>query len=166
MSILRSVSVFALAALLGVAIPVAAQPPTGVALGQRVRIQLADTLRQWEGPAFRQSLRGTLIAWTTDSVRIVLPANAGSAAIPVAAVRRLDVSGGTSRMRSALRQGLAIAAFGALTAVYWRGADRSNWLSEGSYETSLARGAAVGAVIGVGVGAIWPHERWRRTAVR
>ena len=159
-------------ALLGAIVALAApavlhaQFPADIQAGARVRVWVPEPHRQMEGPVRRQLLRGTVQSVASDTLHLAIPGATGTVAIPRAAVRRLQVSRGESRIASAFER----AAGGALGgAVSWamlndprrRGGPhyRTDWRAAGV-------GAAWGAGIGAAVGMIFPHEQWRRVRLR
>ena len=145
--------------------PLAAQFPSDVAVGTRVRVFLPDSLRQTWGPR-GQWLRGEVAAAAADTLYLRMQGTAGAVPIRRAAIERLDRSLGVpNRAESALRGVVATAGwFG----FYWaaiRQVDRGlqTWRAFGD---DLAEGAAIGAGAGFVLGAIFPTERWRRIRLR
>ena len=139
-----------------------AQVPRPVAVGARVQVTLAEAERQKQSAERGQRVRGTVLAARGDTLVLRLAPGVGPLAVPVAAVRRLEVSHGVpSRGVSALRAVPinALVAAVALAALY--DADDMRF-GVGSRAEAALLGAAAGAFAGATVGALWPHERWRR----
>jgi hypothetical protein len=143
--------------VLATARPLAAQFPTDVAVGSRVRVVLPDSVRQQWGPSV-QWLRGDVAALSSDTLYLQLQGAAAPVPIRRATIRRIDRSLGVpSRAESALR--------GALMGAFWV-ALFSAVDQRGEIEEDLAQGAAIGAGIGFVFGGIFPTERWRRVRLR
>jgi hypothetical protein len=149
---------FAASLVLATARPLAAQFPTDVAVGSRVRVVLPDSVRQQWGPSV-QWLRGDVAALSTDTLYLQLQGAAAPVPIRRATIRRIDRSLGVpSRAESALRGAFMGAFWIALFSVVDQRGER--------IEEDLAQGAAIGAGIGFVFGAIFPTERWRRVRLR
>ena len=141
---------------------VAAQFPTDVRPGTRVRVWIPETVRQEHPPESRQLLRGTVESVDGSVLRLRVPSTAGSLSIPRASVRRLDVSRGVSRGASMVERAVGGAIGGAILFAALNDPDRSG----GPHYRTDWRAAGVGAAWGGGIGAIvgfiWPYERWHR----
>ena len=123
------------------------------AAGSRVRITVADSLRQSPYMARSTSLTGTLARSTPDTLWL----NVGgpdTVRVPRSTLRRMEVSRGASRVNSALEQGIFVALmFGPLA---YNAADDSH---EKQKAVAIVGSTAVLAAI---IGAVRPYERWRR----
>ncbi len=140
--------------------PLAAQFPTDVAVGSRVRIVLPDSVRQSWGPPQQQWLRGEVAALSGDTLYLQLQGAASAVPIRRATIKRIDRSLGIpTRPESAIR--------GALIGALW-GAIYTGLLREGTnvLGNDFAEGAAIGGGIGFLLGALFPSERWRRVRLR
>jgi hypothetical protein len=158
MRILLAAASLALAA----ARPLAAQFPTDVAVGTRVRVVLPDSVRQSSGPWRQQWLRGRIAALAGDTLYLRLQGTVAPVAIRRAAIRRIDRSLGVpNRFESALRGAVGWAFAGAAVgfATGWPDVDDRDARSDGD---AALLGAAWGAGVGFVIGAILPSERWRR----
>ena len=148
---------FVVALVLAAAAPVAAQFPTDVAVGSRVRVMLPDSLRQAWGPRV-QWVHGGVEALNTDTLYLRVHSTASAVAIPRTSIKRMERSVGVpTRVESGLR--------GALAGAFWLGiislvGESSVWNDE------IAGAVAGGALIGFSFGAIFPTERWRRIRLR
>jgi hypothetical protein len=152
----------ALALLAGLPGALAAQFPADVNVGTRIRVWMPEPRRQAEGPLRRQLLRGTVAAFSSDTLRLSVPGAIGTLAIPRASVRRIEVSRGLSRPASAFERAVGGAIAGAAS---WASLNDPRRRGGPHYRTDW-RAAGVGASWGAGVGALggflWPSERWRR----
>ncbi len=123
------------------------------AAGSRVRITVADSLRQSPYMARSTSLVGTLARVTPDTLWL----NVGgpdTVRVPRSTLRRMEVSRGASRVSSALEQGIFVAlVFGPLA---YNAADDSH---EKRKAVAIVGSTAVLAAI---IGAVRPYEHWRR----
>jgi len=148
--------------LLIVAQTAAAQFPTEVQSGARVRVWLPEPVRQEQGPERRQLLRGTVQSVDMRVLNLTVPGALGSLAIPRAAVRRLDVSRGVSRPASMIERAIGGAIGGAVIMALLNDPQRSS----GPHYRSDWRAAGVGAAWGGGAGALigllFPYEHWHR----
>jgi len=140
----------------------AAQFPSEVQPGARVRVWIPEAARQNEGPYRRQLLRGTVESIDGGTLRLRIPGSANSLAIPRVSVRRLDISRGVSRGESMVERAAGGAIGGAITYALLNDPRRRG----GPHYRRDWRAAGVGAEWGAGIGAviglIWPHESWRR----
>jgi hypothetical protein len=151
--------------VLAAARPLAAQFPTDVAVGSRVRVVLADSVRQQWAPS-TQWLRGDVAGLARDTLYLRLPNTEAPVPIRHGVIRRLDRSLGTpSRPESALRGAIAGAFWGAIFLGLVQAADDRQQSSEAFWE-DIGEGAAYGAGIGFVMGTIFPTERWRRIRLR
>jgi hypothetical protein len=143
--------------LLAAARPVAAQFPTDVAVGSRVRVMLPDSVRQAWGPRV-QWVHGGVEALATDTLYLRVHATASPLAVPRASIKRMERSVGVPpRIESAMR--------GALAGAFWLG--MISLVGESSFwNDEIAGVVAGGAAIGFAFGAIFPTERWRRVRLR
>ena len=132
-----------------------AQALSDVPADSRVRIVIADSLRQ--GPIFptRQRVVGVLVRTTTDSVTLRLMGS-GHFSIARSTIKGAQVSRGVSRGRSAVTFGIATGLLGALV-VYNDGP------KGGSHQTqNMLAGGGLGFGVGALIGALSPFETWRR----
>lgn len=129
----------------------AAPPPAGV----RVRLTLADSVRQAPLGPRAASLVGTLARATADTLYVVPAGAAAPAAVPRRAVRALFVSRGVSRPRSAAEQAL-------IGGVTWALLTYATGGAEGAPARRVAGYGAAGVGVGAVLGAVRPYERWRR----
>ena len=134
---------------------VAQQPAPRLSSGQRVRIT-ADS----------ETLIGTVAAVTADGVRIT--DGAQERAIPLASVRRIDVSKGVTSKgagakKGALRWGLIMAGIGAVSLGLQHDDVGDDGASVGeAVALGLWSGGLFGGLIGAGVGAARAGERWEK----
>lgn len=158
----RVIPAFAL--LLLTASAAAAQFPSGVVPGVRVRVAVPDTARQSPLVPRQQLLFGTVVRATADSLHLALPGLGGVVAVPHGQLRALSVSRGVpSRGQSAVREGVRWAVLGAL--VFAVSDTRDAAVGRNARERA-AYGAGFGLGVGAIVGAVWPSERWRRLSLR
>jgi hypothetical protein len=151
--------------ILVVARPLVAQFPTNVAVGTRVRVVIADSLRQTWAPS-TQWLRGDVAALSRDTLYLRMPGTEAPLPIRQSAIRRLDRSLGVpSRPEGAVRGAIAGAFWGAIFLGLVQYADDGSGGSRAFWE-DVGEGAAYGAGIGFVMGAIFPTERWRRIRLR
>jgi len=151
----------AITLVLAAAHPIAAQFPIDVAVGSRVRVVVADSLRQQWGPSM-QWLRGDVAALSRDTLFLRMPSTEAPVPIRHGAIRRLDRSLGVpSRPESALRGAISGAFWGAIFLGLVQYADDQSGSSKAFWE-DIGEGAAYGASIGLVMGTIFPTERWRR----
>ena len=139
----------------------AAQFPSEVHTGTRVRVWLPEPYMQSEGPARRQLLRGVVESVGRDSMRLAIP-RAGALSIPRSSIRRLEVSRGTSRVATAVERAIGGAIGGAITFALMNDPKRTG----GPHYQRDWRAAGVGASWGAGIGAVLgliaPVEQWRK----
>jgi hypothetical protein len=148
----RTVS-FAIGALCLATSGARAQRAADLAPGTRVRVALADSLRQEVFLPRSRTLIGAVSRATADTLWLHV-GGPDTVRIPRADVRTLDVSRGASRAGSAVEQGLFVAiAFG--LPLYSAADDRD----ERREAIAIVGGTAVVASI---IGALRPYERWRR----
>ena len=145
--------------------PLAAQFPSDVAVGTRLRVALPDSLPQvW---AFREQwVRGEVAALAADTLYLRLPGTASPVAIRRSSIKRLDRSLGVpTPPESAVRGAVGWGIVGALWGVVFRSTNAPDWR-----DRSVGEAAAIGAGIGAGagfiLGALFPTERWRRIRLR
>jgi hypothetical protein len=141
---------------------VAAQFPTDVQPGTRVRVWIPETARQEQGPERRQLLRGTVESIDAGVLRLTVPSTTGSIGIPRTSVRRLDVSRGVSRAASMFERAAGGALYTAITFGVLNDPGRENFPHYRTDWQAAGVGAAWGAGIGAVIGLIWPYERWHR----
>ena len=130
-----------------------AQRTVDAAAGSRVRITVADSLRQSPYMARSTSLVGTLARVTPDTLWLHV-AGPDTVRVPRSTLRRMEISRGASRLSSALEQGIFVAlVFGPLA---YNAADDSH---EKRQAVAIVGSTAVLAAV---IGAVRPYERWRR----
>jgi hypothetical protein len=157
----------ATAALLALAPALAAaQFAARVQSGVRVRVWLSESQQQEKGPWHRQLLRATVSGVGTDSLRLDVPGTEGSLSVSRAAIRRLDVSLGTSRVASALERTVGFAIGGAIAIAVDNDPTSRRWPNYSRTWRAAGEGAKWGAVIGAVYGLVLPTERWRRVPLR
>jgi hypothetical protein len=143
-----------------------AQFPTRVQPGVRVRVWLPEGQQQRGGPWRRQLLRATISAIDSDTLRLTVPGAQGVLSLPRGAMKRLDVSLGTSRPASAFERAAAGAISGAIWAAIENDPNSSEWPRYRRTWRAAGEGAKWGAAFGAVVGFIFPSERWRRVRLR
>ena len=117
---------------------------------RRIRVFLDPIDREVEGYGYAPIVRGTLMNVTADSIRMVIHDATSPMTIASTGIRRIDVSRGVSRSRSALGVGVLWGlTWGSLSSFSDREDDMWLW---------AAGGFALGAVFG----AIFPQEHWKR----
>ena len=140
----------------------AAQFPSDVHAGSRVRVWLPEARRQEPGPERRQLIRGTVESTDGSILRLSVPGTAGSLTIPRASIVRLDVSRGVNRPASMIERAAGAALAGAVVFATMNDPRRKG----GPHYKRDWRAAGVGAEWGAGFGAVlgllFPHEQWRR----
>ena len=139
-----------------------AQFPSEVRPGARVRVWIPEARRQNPPPERRQLIRGTIESVDANTLRLGVPGTTGSIAIPRTSVVRLDVSRGVNRFASAIEGAAGGAIAGAVTFALMNDPRRKG----GPHYTRDWRAAGVGAEWGAGIGAVigalFPHEQWKR----
>jgi hypothetical protein len=124
------------------------------AVGARVRVTLADSLRAAPFAPRRTVLVGTVARVTPESLVVLPPGASTATSLPRSTVRALAVSRGVSRWRSAGQQAL-IAGLTCGVAGYAAHQERGG----------LGRAAAWGSLcapLGATIGTLRPYEHWRR----
>lgn len=140
----------------------AAQFPSDVQPGTRVRVWIPEPARQDQSPDHRQLLRGTVESIDGGILRLVVPGTAGSLAIPRSSVRRLDVSRGVSGAASMLQRAAGGAIGGAILFALLNDPNRAGGPHYDTDWHAAGVGAAWGAGIGGAIGLVFPFEQWRR----
>ena len=135
------------------AVRVDAQRLDDVTPGSRVRVAVADSLRQEPFLPRTHRFIGTLARATPDTLWMHV-AGPDTIRVPRSAVRGMEISRGASRAGSALEQGLAVALIFGIP-MYAAADDRD----ERQRAVAIVGGTAVVAAV---VGALRPYERWRR----
>jgi hypothetical protein len=144
----------------------AAQFPTDVAVGSRVRVVVADSVRQQWAPS-SQWLRGDVAALSRDTLYLRLPNTEAPVPIRQGVIRRLDRSLGVpGRLESAMRGAIGLAFWGAISLGVVRATDDGGSVNTNRFWEKVGEGAAYGAGIGFVLGTIFPTERWRRIRLR
>ena len=118
---------------------------------KRVQLHLVLGERGVEGFGARQLLRGTALRIGTDSITLLVHKQASPITVAVGGIRQIDVSRGVRRSHSALHRGFEAALIWGLAPLK---GDRSN--------EEVAAWAAAGFVFGGIIGALLPHEQWKR----
>jgi hypothetical protein len=152
----------AVLAVVALCLPTAllAQWPTEVAAGARVQARLPEAQYQMDGVR-GQLIRGRVTSLSADTLYLAVADSVGSLAIPRTMVQRLHLSRGVpSRGVNALRRGVLMGLVGAFTAL------TAYSLIDEQGDPSIGEATAIygGVSFGVGaiLGAIFPHERWKR----
>ena len=140
----------------------AAQFPSRVQLGVRVRVWLHESQPQENNPWRRQLIRGTVSGTDNATLRLTIPGTEGPLAIPAGSIRRLDVSRGTSRVASAFERAIGGAIVGAIGAALENDPGSTEWPAYSRDWRAAEEGAKWGAAFGAVVGFVFPTERWRR----
>ena len=141
----------------------AAQFPSSVQPGTRVRVWIPEPRRQTEGPFKRQLVRGTVESVDHGTLRLTVPNTSGSLAISRSSIKRLDVSrGAPNPFTSAIERGIG----GAIGGAILFGVTNDPQNRTGPHYNTDWRAAGVGAAWGGGIafvfGLIFPHEQWKR----
>ena len=122
--------------------------------GARIRITLPDSARQTPLTLRIQTVVGTFARTTSDTLWLQV-GGPDTVRVPRAALRRVEVSRGVSRARSALEFGFGTGlAIGLASHAGAYGDDHRG-------DDAIVIGA-VTAVVGAVIGALRPYERWRR----
>lgn len=160
--------VLATSLALAVAQPAAAQFPTGIAVGSRVRVVVADSVRQqWASLPSTQWLRGDVAGLSRDTLYLRMPNTEAPVPIRQGVIRRLDRSLGVpSRPESAVRGAIGGAFWGAIFLGLVQAVDDGSTVADQGFWEDVGEGAAFGAGIGFVLGTIFPTERWRRIRLR
>src|SRR4051812_11207213 len=156
---IRSLLVFFVAAAPAIA---SAQFPADLRPGTRVRVWVPEPARQEQSPQYRQLLRGTVESVDASVLRLRVPGTTGSLAVPIASVRRIDVSRGVSRGASMIERAVGSAIGGAVLFGMLNDPKRTGGPHYRTDWEAAGVGAAWGGAIGAGVGLLFPYERWRR----
>jgi len=133
----------------------AEQPSTKISSGQRVRITNESG-----------QLIGTVVTVSGDSVRIT--DGAQERTVPLAGVKRIDVSTGTTSKgagakKGAIRWGLIMAGLGAVSLGLQHDDVGEDGSSAGeAVALGLWSGGLFGSLIGAGVGAARAGEKWQK----
>lgn len=119
-----------------------------------------------------RDIRGTLVGWDTDTLRLQDPASGFVQALPTVGIERLRVSQPRTRGQGALRGLLWGSIIGALslgTVVAISESSCSGWFCLGP-GTGFLVGATLGGVggggVGAAVGAMSPGQRWEDTSLQ
>jgi hypothetical protein len=160
---IRSLLVFFVAAAPAIA---SAQFPADVKPGTRVRVWVPEPARQGQAPEYRQLLRGTVESVDASVLRLRVPGTTGSLAVPIASVRRIDVSRGVSRGASMIERAVGTAIGGAVLFGMLNDPKRTGGPHYRTDWEAAGVGAAWAGAIGAGVGLLFPYERWRRVMRR
>lgn len=152
----------AIVLLTSVASVAAAQFPSRVQSGVRVRVWVPEDLQQESGPWRRQQLRGIVSTVQDGALAITVPGTEGVLTIPRSSIRQLDVSLGRSRAASAVERAIGFAIGGAIGAALENDPSSSEWPHYKRDWRAAEEGAKWGAAIGAVVGFVFPYERWRR----
>ena len=118
-----------------------------------------------------RDIRGTLIEWNADTLRLQDPASGFVQALPTAGIERVRVSQPRTRGQGALRGLLWGSIVGALslgTVVAISESSCSGWFCMGpgaGFLFGAALGGAGGGGVGAAVGAMAPGERWEDTSL-
>jgi hypothetical protein len=156
-------------ALVAAAPPLAAQDAATPTPGTRVRLYLQPT----KGGSHSSSKRvGTLVRWNADTVVLSTSGAAAETPVPRAAIDRMDVSRGRTRLRGGLKGAaiggvIGIATGAILGAVTYEENDCVQiCVVEDSRGGDTALGGVVGGILGIPiggiVGALNAGERWER----
>ena len=121
--------------------------------GARIRITLPDSARLHPFMPRAQSVIGTLARASSDTLWLQV-AGPDALRVPRGAIRKVEVSRGVSRVRSALEFGLGMGV--GIGLVGYTAANDA----DSRREAVLA--GAIGAVVMGVVGAARPYERWKR----
>lgn len=143
------------------AAPLLAQSPEALPPGSRVRLAIADTVRQVPIGRRAQLIYGTVTATTDDTLYLTVPNTSGSLAVPRTSLKALAISKGLpSRSRSIAVSGAQFALAGAAEFLALHAIQRDD-RAFGSNGRAALVGGGVGLALGVFFGARGPVERWR-----
>jgi hypothetical protein len=142
------------------ATPVRAQLRDSLAVGTRIRVTLTPRPLRLEGATAAQQLRGALSAYSADSLTLDLHPGVAPVTLAWPVVRRIERSRGVSRLESALHLGLLGALQGMLEFAAWESADGDDVF--GSTGKAFLWGGVTGGGLGIVIGTVRPHERWKR----
>ena len=117
----------------------------------RVRITMPDSARPWLFAPRGRGVIGTVARATSDTLWLQI-GGPDTVRVPRGVIRKVEVSRGVSRARSALEQSLFLGVVVGLSAARADGPTRQEKVAIGV--SALALGAFIGAVS--------PYERWRR----
>jgi hypothetical protein len=124
-----------------------------IPVGARVSVVLPDSLRPSSFLTRSRSLMGTVARATNDTLYLQV-GTPDTVRVARSSMRRLFISRGISRSRSALQQGVFA---GAMFMLIAQGTPDNRT----SFGDALPYGAA-GVGLGAIVGALFPYEHWRR----
>ena len=160
---MRSIAIIVLLVLNSVA-ALAGQWPSAITVGARVQARLPELQYQFDG---RRGLliRGRVTALTLDTLYLAVTDSLGPLAVPRRLIQHLDYSRGVpSRSASAARRGLLAGAGAALLFALLNDAEEEpGRMNAGS---AALLGAGVGLTTGAVLGALFPHERWKRVRLK
>ena len=120
--------------------------------GARVRITVPDSVRQAPLTPRSRTVIGTMARATTDTLWLHV-AGPDTVRVPRSALRRIYVSRGVSRSRSAVEQGLFMASIGLSLGVA---------ANDGELRRESIGIGAVVAALGAFMGALSPYEHWQK----
>jgi hypothetical protein len=142
----------------------AGQWPSAITVGARVQARLPEVQYQFDG---RRGLliRGHVTALTPDTMYLTVTDSLGPLAVPRRLIQHLDHSRGVpSRSASAARRGVLAGAGAALLfALLNEMEEEPGRMSTGS---AALVGAGAGLTMGAVLGALYPHERWKRVRLK
>lgn len=142
--------------------PLASLAAQALAVGDRIRLTVAEPQPQQESPGSRRLvLRGEVTRLVPDSIYLRPSPVTSELSIPVVAVKSLQRSRGVSRSATALRLAFVLAATTALYSAGVHDDDRPLMGADDWRDAALA-GAAIGAGTGLILGVVFPTEGWRR----
>jgi len=157
---------FAAALLTFGAATASAQFPEQIRTGTRVRVWLPDEQQQRNTPWHRQLLRATVGGVANDTLLLEVEGANGRLGLTRPAIRRLDVSRGTSRPASAFERAFEGAVVGAIGAALRNDPGNRTWPHYDRDWRAAGEGAKWGAVFGAVVGFVFPTERWHNVRLR
>lgn len=133
--------------------------------GQRVRVRFSEAHRQAPlAPAFLE-LRGTVTTASPDTLTLLLSGTQTTVTVPTRVMTGLAISRGIpGRAESGARGAVRGALHGAvLGGIYLLGPVRNYGHT---WEDAIGTGVSVGALTGLLMGVISPHERWHGIKLR